>query len=158
MPGHPPPVHTPPSACTVPQGHYSDVLWLIHYSDISSVQRPRGQRVGSLCALASPGCTENADVPGWAQEVDKARSWVWGCPRTLRCRTPFSHGCPLGLPYEGPSPPTIRRTRDLTQVQALYKLQVVRLDYSVSALESPNHELWAKDSTKARASPWAEGQ
>lgn len=67
-------LYPPPTPHTVPRATSLKYTGLIHYSAISLVQRPRGQRVGSLCALSSPRLCEECRNAGL---VSRARPEGW---------------------------------------------------------------------------------
>lgn len=94
-----------PTPHAVPRATSLKCTGLIHYSAISLVQRPRGQRVGSLCALSSPtvreecrntGLVSRARPEGWRYRVRvNLNVFTAGIPASLGCPPPTQ----LELPH-----------------------------------------------------------
>lgn len=156
------------STCQVPRPHLSMPLplptlspgapslkcsSLINYSAISSVQRPRGQRVGRVCALSCPRLCRECRNAGLVSRMHPGgpQSWVRGSPHALCSGTHPSQRCPwddptgaftptLGSHDWSHKPPSLLLSADPgvdpsigVQAPALYKKQVARLDCSVSS-------------------------
>lgn len=78
-----------PTPHTVPRATSLKYTGLIHYSAISLVQRPRGQRVGSLCALSSPRLCEECRNAGLVSRTRPEGWWYRVCV-SLNAFTPGS--------------------------------------------------------------------
>lgn len=98
-----------PTPHAVPRATSLKCTGLIHYSAISSVQRPRGQRVGSLCALSSPTLREECRNAGLVSRA-RPEGWQYRACMNLNAFTPgipASQGCPAPQPSHPRSPARI---------------------------------------------------
>lgn len=136
-----------------PRGPLSEVLQPHSLFSHFSVQRPRGQRVGRVCALSCPRLRRECRNAGLVSRMHTGdpQSWVQGSPHALCSGTHPSQGCPwddptgaftstLGSHEWSHKPPSLLLSAEPgvdpsigVQAPALYKQQVARLDCSVSS-------------------------